>query len=387
MCFNRILCTKKQGLTVVQATDFDEVKTPAYVLDESQYINNLKRLKHIQDRTGCEILLAIKAFANPYYLAISNDYLSGVSASSLYETQLAHSVITNDIHVYSPAFKAEELDQIQLMANHIVFNSWPQWLRYRDSISKQVSCGIRINPAYSEIDQPLYDPCRPRSRFGVHPEVIQSLDGLSGFHVHALCEQHVDVLERLWGHIDDQFGQWLPDLDWINLGGGHLLTDPTYNIDRLIDFITMVQNRYGVRVILEPGTGVVVDVGYLVASVLDIIERDGLIAILDTSATAHIPDILEMPYHPRILGQSQGKYTYQLTGVTCLSGDIIGDYGFDAPLAIGDRVVFEDVAPYTMVKNTTFNGIALPDIYNYTCEKKLVSMKQFGYSDFVQRLG
>lgn len=372
---------------MLKAIDFESVKTPAYVLDETQYIKNLTLLKSIEDRTGCQILLAIKAFGNPHYLALSNDYISGISASSLHETQLAHSVITNDIHVYSPAFKAEELAQIQSMANHIIFNSWPQWMRYRDTVPSNVSCGLRINPAYSEIDQPLYDPCRPRSRFGVHPEVIQSLDGLSGFHVHALCEQHVDVLERLWGHIEDQFGEWLPQLDWINLGGGHLLTDPTYNIDRLVDFINTVQDAYNLQVILEPGTGVVVDVGYLVASVVDIIERDGLIAILDTSATAHVPDILEMPYQPRILGQSYGKYTYQLTGITCLSGDIIGDYGFDRPLAIGDRVVFEDVAPYTMVKNTTFNGIALPDIYNYSREKTLSVMRTFDYTDFIRRLG
>ncbi len=372
---------------MLKTSDFESIQTPAYVLNEAQYIKNLELLQHIESQTGCQILLAIKAFGNPHYLDISNAYISGVSTSSLHETQLASSIIKRDIHVYSPAFKANELTRIQSMANHIVFNSWPQWVRYRDTIPESVSCGIRINPAYSEIDQPLYDPCRPRSRFGVHPESIHDLDGILGFHVHALCEQHVDVLERLWGHIEDQFGQWLPHLEWINLGGGHLLTDPTYNIKRLIDFVNTVQAKYNLRVILEPGTGAVVDVGYLVTSVVDIIERDGFIAILDTSATAHIPDILEMPYTPRVLGQSYGKYTYHLTGITCLSGDIIGDYGFDHPLSIGDRVVFEDVAPYTMVKNTTFNGIALPDIYNYSSEKQLSVMRKFDYTDFVRRLG
>ncbi|WP_100487032.1 carboxynorspermidine decarboxylase [Sporolactobacillus pectinivorans] len=374
--------------------DFNQVPSPGYVVDERLLTKNLEILKSIQDRTGCKILLAQKAFSMFALYPLIGNYLSGVASSSLFEARLGHEEMGKEVHVYSPAYSDGDFENILNYADHIVFNSFSQWKHFKDRVQrspKKIECGIRVNPEYSEVETGLYDPCAPYSRMGVtkanfHPEW---LDGIDGLHFHTLCEQNSDALEHTLQIIDKKFGKYLKEMKWLNFGGGHHITRPDYDLERLIRCIRLMQEKYGLEVYLEPGEAVALNTGYLVSTVLDITHNGMDIAILDTSATCHMPDVLEMPYRPEMIGAGKPgelDHTYRLGGPTCLAGDIIGDYSFNEPLHVGDRLIFRDMAIYSMVKNNTFNGIALPCIATFNETDGLRVVKRFGYDQFKNRL-
>lgn len=374
--------------------DFNQVPTPSYVIDEQLLIRNLEILKSVMDRTGCEILLAQKAFSMYSVYPLIGKYLSGTTASSLFEARLGAEEMGKEVHIFSPAYKEEEFDEILRLCDHIVFNSISQWRKYKEHVlgsSKPVSCGIRINPEYSEIETDLYNPCFKNSRFGVVLSKLEGEDltGIEGLHFHTMCEQNSDVLERTLKVVEEKFGPYLKHMKWVNFGGGHHITRADYDLDTLVRCINHIKEKYDVQVYLEPGEAIALNAGYLVTKVLDILENGMQLAIVDTSASCHMPDVLEMPYRPNILGSGKPyeyPYTYRLGGPTCLAGDVIGDYSFTKPLEPGDRLVFCDMAIYTMVKNNTFNGINLPSIVLNTIDEGLKIIKEFGYEDFKRRL-
>ena len=375
--------------------DFSVLPSPCYIVDERLLLRNLEILNSVQHRTGCSILLALKGFSMYSVFPLVGKYLKGVTASSLFEARLGNEEMGKEVHIYAPAYREEEFDQILENCDHIIFNSFNQWNRFKTKVislkTKQISCGLRINPEYSEIETPIYDPCFQYSRLGVtlsnfRPE---ELEGLEGFHFHTMCEQNSDTLERTIQVVDQKFGQFIKTMKWLNFGGGHHITRPDYDIETLVRSITFFQDKYGVDIYLEPGEAVALNTGFLVAKVLDIVDNGMKIAILDTSAACHMPDVLEMPYRPEIIGAGKPgeyPYTYRLGGPTCLAGDIIGDYTFRQPLKSGDRLVFCDMAHYTMVKNNTFNGVNLPSIALFNEEKGIKIIRQFGYADFKTRL-
>ncbi|MCM1334527.1 MAG: carboxynorspermidine decarboxylase [Bacteroides sp.] len=370
-----------------------ELETPAYVIDEKKLIRNLEILQGVERRMGCHILLAQKAFsAYPFYPLIGR-YLSGTASSGLYEARLGHEEMRKENHTFSAAFREGEIDEILRYSDHIVFNSFSQLERYRERArSAGVEIGLRLNPEYSTQEgHELYDPCSPRSRLGITRRNFQpdKLGGVSGFHFHTLCEQNSDALEETLAAVEEKFGEWLTKMKWINFGGGHHVTRGDYDIPRLERCIRRMREKYGLTVYLEPGEAVALDAGYLVTTVLDLTENDRPIAILDTSAACHMPDVLEMPYRPPLLnGGEPGEkpYTYRLGSQTCLAGDVIGEYSFDEPLAVGDRLVFKDMAIYSMVKNNTFNGMPLPAIAALRADGRVEVLKTFGYEDFKGRL-
>lgn len=374
--------------------DFNEVPSPGYVVDERLLVKNLELLKSVQDRTGCKILLAQKAFSMFALYPLIGKYLSGVASSSLYEARLGREEMGKEVHVYAPAYSAGDFDRILQVADHLVFNSFSQWDRFKDRVgqaSHPIECGIRVNPEYSEVKTGLYDPCAPFSRMGVTAANFQpdDLDGLSGIHFHTLCEQNSDALEHTLQAVDEKFGLYLKKMKWINFGGGHHITRPDYDVERLIRCIRFMQDKYGLDVYLEPGEAVALNTGYLVSTVLDITHNGMANAILDTSATCHMPDVLEMPYRPNIINAGkpgEWPYTYRLGGPTCLAGDVIGDYSFREPLHVGSRLVFCDMAIYSMVKTNTFNGIALPAIATFNEDAGVQVIRSFGYEDFKNRL-
>ncbi len=369
-----------------------QAPSPCFVVDEALLIQNLELLSSVQERTGCRILLAQKAFSMFSLYPLIGKYLSGATASGLYEARLGFEEMGKENHVFSPAYRDEEFDEITRLCGHIVFNSFSQWQKYKDrALAARCECGIRINPECSTQDHAIYDPCSPGSRLGVtaanfRPEL---LGGISGLHFHTLCEQDADALERTLDAVEEKFGAYLPRMKWLNFGGGHHITRPDYNVEKLISLINRTQQRYGVQVYLEPGEAVALNAGFLVCTVLEIVENGITNAILDTSAACHMPDVLEMPYRPPLLGAGlpeEKPYCYRLGGPTCLAGDIIGDYSFDQPLAPGDRLIFGDMAHYSMVKTNTFNGMALPSIANLDQSGRLRVQKTFGYEDFKGRL-
>lgn len=374
--------------------DFTRFPTPAYVVDERLLIKNLELLRSVMDRTGCKILLAQKGFSMFHFYPLIGKYLSGTTASSLFEARLGASRMGGETHIFQPAYDKEELGEILGYANHIVFNSVKQWITYRDFVAacgKKVSFGLRINPEYSEIETDIYNPCIKGSRFGATLEQLQGVDlaGIEGLHFHTMCEQNSDVLERTLTVVEEKFGHLIHQMKWINFGGGHHITRPDYDVERLVRCIKHIQDTYGVQVYLEPGEAVALNTGYLTAKVLDIHENGMQCAILNTSAACHMPDVLEMPYRPEIIGAGkpgEKAHTYRLGGPTCLAGDVIGDYSFDRPLQEGDHLVFCDMAHYSMVKNNTFNGVRLPAIAVYTKEGEAKVIKEFGYEDFEMRL-
>ena len=375
--------------------DYSALPTPCYILDERLLLRNLEILHSVQQRTGCKILLALKAFSMYSVFPLVSKYLMGVTASSLFEARLGYEEMGKEVHIYAPAYIEEEFDEILNHCDHIVFNSFDQWKQYKSKVievkRRKISCGIRINPQYSEIETPIYDPCFQYSRLGVtlpnfRPE---ELDGIEGLHFHTLCEQNSDTLERTIKVVDDKFGEFIKTMKWVNFGGGHHITRSGYDLEKLVRAITFFQDKYGINIYLEPGEAVALNTGFLVGRVLDIVDNGMKIAILNTSAACHMPDVLEMPYRPNI--KNAGKpaeypYTYRLGGHTCLAGDIIGDYSFKQPLKLGDRLVFDDMAHYTMVKNNTFNGVNLPSIARFNEEEGIQIIKQFGYEDFKSRL-
>nr|WP_040196338.1 carboxynorspermidine decarboxylase [Candidatus Soleaferrea massiliensis] len=374
--------------------DFNRLPTPCYVVDEGLLRRNLELLHSIETRTGCHILLALKAFSMYSTFPLIARYLDGVTASGLLEARLGYEEMGKAVHVFSPAYSEDEFDEIIGYCGHIVFNSFDQWRRFAPKIQasgKQISCGIRINPGYSEIETDLYNPCFQNSRLGVTLERFEpeALDGIEGLHFHTMCEQNADTLERTLAVVEEKFGRWLGRMKWINFGGGHHITRPDYDVERLVRCIEHIQDTYDVEVYLEPGEAVALNTGFLVAKVLDVVENGMNIAILDTSAACHMPDVLEMPYRPQIIGAGiprEKAYTYRLGGPTCLAGDIIGDYSFDQPLFPGKRLVFCDMAIYTMVKNNTFNGMNLPSIVLHHEDGTDEVVKRFGYEDFKARL-
>jgi carboxynorspermidine decarboxylase len=378
----------------MRTIDFCKFPTPSYVVDEGRLIENLEILKKVIDRTGCKILLAQKAFSMYRTYPLIRKYLTGTTASSLFEAKLGREEMGGETHIYAPAFRESEFSEILEYTDHIVFNSLNQWKKYKNLVKecgKDISCGIRINPEYSEIETKLYDPCRAGSRMGtvIGQLMPEALKGIEGLHFHTLCEQGSDTLKRTLEKVEEKFGVYLFQMKWINFGGGHHITREDYDIEILIECIQYFQKKYNLEVYLEPGEAVALNAGYLVSEVLEIMENEGKIGILDTSAACHMPDVLEMPYRPDILGSGkpgEKAYTYSFGGPTCLAGDIIGEYSFETMLKAGDRVVFSDMAIYSMVKNNTFNGVNLPSIYLVKENGEIELVKQFGYEDFKRRL-
>lgn len=375
--------------------DVNSIPSPCYVVDERLLIKNLEVLDSIQQRTGCKILLAQKGFSMYSVYPLVGKYLKGVTSSSLFEARLGYEKMGKEVHVYAPAYVEEEFDELLKYSDHIVFNSFDQWNRFKDKVknvhSKKIECGIRVNPEYSEIQTPIYDPCYKYSRLGVtlsnfRPE---ELDGIDGLHFHTMCEQNSDTLERTIKVVDEKFGEFIKKMKWLNLGGGHHITRPDYDIETLVRSILYLKDKYSVDIYLEPGEAIALNTGFLVARVLDIVDNGMKIAILDTSAACHMPDVLEMPYRPNIIDAGKPdeySHTYRLGGLTCLAGDVIGDYSFKQPLKPGDRLVFCDMAHYTMVKNNMFNGVNLPSIALYNEAEGVKVIRQFGYEDFRSRL-
>ena len=368
--------------------------SPAYVVDERLVRRNLGILKDVSERAGCRILLAQKAFSMfSLYPLLWEGGLAGTAASGLYEARLGREEMGGEVHVFSPAYREEEFDAIAEIADHVVFNSFAQWRRFGPrAVAAGCSCGLRLNPECSTQEgHAIYDPCAPGSRLGVTAANFEpeALAGIEGFHFHTLCEQDSDALEKTLDALEETFGAYLGRVKWINFGGGHHITREGYDIERLIRLIARVRARYGVEVYLEPGEAVVLNAGYLVCSVLDTLRNGVDIAILDASAACHMPDVLEMPYRPPLLNAGlpgERAHTYRLAGPTCLAGDVIGDYSFDAPLKAGDRLAFGDMALYTMVKNNTFNGMPLPAIAVIGEDGALRVVKRFDYEDFKGRL-
>ena len=374
--------------------DLNALPSPCYVVDEGLLIKNLEKMKSVIDQTGCKILLAQKGFSMFSVYPLIGQYLNGVTSSSVHEARLGYEEMGKEVHTYAPAFSETEIDEILSYSDHIVFNSFQQYNQFKEKIKnhpKQIEVGLRINPEYSEIEVDMYNPCFSHSRFGVTLENFEAdqLEGIDGLHFHTMCEQNSDTLERTVQVVDEKFGKYIKNMKWINFGGGHHITRPDYDIETLIRSIMFMKNKYGVQVYLEPGEAVALNTGFLVATVLDTLHNGMPIAILDTSAACHMPDVLEMPYRPEIIGAgmpNEKAYTYRFGGPTCLAGDVIGDYSFDEPLKPGDKLVFCDMGHYSMVKNNTFNGVNLPSIVLNTVNDGSKVIKQFGYDDFRSRL-
>ncbi|MBO5459073.1 MAG: carboxynorspermidine decarboxylase [Lachnospira sp.] len=385
--------------------NFNEVSTPAYIVDERLLEKNLKLLAQVMERTGCKILLAQKGFSMYSLYPLIGKYLSGTTASSLYEAKLGKEEMGKETHIFAPAYKEEEFAEIVSLCDHIVFNSLHQYDKFRGKTAN-CGCGIRVNPEYAEVEHEIYNPCCAGSRLGttlkefeeelsVNP---QALDGIEGIHFHVMCEQNSDTLERVLAHLEEKFGKYMAmeQIKWVNFGGGHHITRSDYDVELLVKCINHIKSTYDVQVYLEPGEAVALNTGYLVAQVLEVQNKsfslnqvETVPVILDASAACHMPDVLEMPYRPEIIGAGkpgEKKYCYRFGGNTCLAGDIIGDYSFDYRLKAGDKLVFCDMAHYSMVKNNTFNGIALPDILSYNEERGIRLIKRFGYENFKTRL-
>lgn len=367
--------------------------SPCYIVDESALIKNLELLDSVRKRTSCKILLAQKAFSMYCLYPLISKYLDGTTASGVYEARLGYEEMGKEVHAFAPAFSDSDFDELLNYCGHIVFNSFSQWKYFRPLALEhpEIGFGLRINPEYSEIETEIYNPCAVNSRMGITLDNFEpnELDGISGLHFHTMCEQNSDTLKRTIVSVEKKFAPYLKRMKWINFGGGHHITRSDYDIETLIECIEYVQNKYDVTVYLEPGEAIALNAGYLLTTVLDIIHNGMDIAIIDASAACHMPDVLEMPYRPEIIGAGKPnelKYTYRLGAPTCLAGDIVGDYSFDKPLEIGDRLLLCDMAIYSMVKNNTFNGMPLPSIAISHINGEFELWKKFGYEDFKSRL-
>lgn len=391
---------RESGFGRVISMRIEELKTPCYIVEEEKLKKNLKILKHVMEETGCHILLAQKAFSMYYSYPLLGQVLSGTTASGLYEAKLGAEEMGKENHIFSAAYREDEFEEIAELCDHVVFNSIGQLRQFQEIAgAKGKSIGIRINPECSTQEgHAIYDPCAPGSRLGITLSQLQEAESVygkellarvEGLHFHTLCEQNADDLKTTLEAVEEKFGSYLKNMKWLNMGGGHHITRADYDVELLISCICRIQETYGVEVYLEPGEAVALNAGLLLTRVLDITENGGVRnAILDTSAACHMPDVLEMPYRPplRNSGKPEEKaYTYRLGGPTCLAGDVIGDYSFDKELTIGQRLVFEDMAIYSMVKNNTFNGMKLPAIVWKSGEDYRI-VKEFGYEDFKMRL-
>ncbi len=382
----------------------DQLPTPCYVVDEDRLEENLKILAGVMEETGCRILLAQKAFSAYGLYPLIGKYLNGTTASGLFEARLGRQEMALhpelrernlETHVFSAAYREDEFQEIAGLCDHVVFNSFAQLEKFRDTARKMgAGIGLRINPECSTQEgHAIYDPCSPGSRLGITADQFseEKLSGVEGLHFHTLCEQDADDLERTLDAVEEKFGRYLslPQMKWLNFGGGHHITRKDYQIPLLIRCIRRIKERYGLQVYLEPGEAVALNAGYLLTKVLDVVENGGVsIAILDTSAACHMPDVLEMPYRPPLKDSGmpgEKAYTFRLAGPTCLAGDVIGDYSFDEPLKVGQELVFQDMAIYSMVKNNTFNGMPLPAIA-FMRQGECRIWKQFGYENFKCRL-
>ena len=378
--------------------DVYSVPSPSYVIDEYQLEKNLQILADVQKRSGAKVLLALKAFSFFHAAPLIMKYLSGTCASGPHEARLGREEYGGEVHTYAAAYRPQEMAEVLALSNHVVFNSFSQWQQYKEQALEaqatrpELSFGLRINPEHSEGAAAIYDPCAPCSRMGITADKFagQDLTGISGLHFHTLCEQNFEPLARTLDAIENRFSKILPHVEWVNFGGGHHITHESYQIEQLITRVKDFSARHKVQVYLEPGEAIALNAGIFVSEVLDTVHNQMDLAILDASATCHMPDVLEMPYRPRITGAgepNQLAHTYRLGGPSCLSGDVIGDYSFDQPLKAGQRLMFEDMAIYTMVKNTTFNGIPLPTIVTTNSQKGTSSIvKSFNYNDFKMRL-
>ncbi|WP_352401082.1 carboxynorspermidine decarboxylase [Anaerotignum sp.] len=368
------------------------VETPCYVVDEKRLLQNLSILKDVAKRADCKILLAQKAFSMFAVYPLIGQYLAGTTASGLFEAKLGFEEMGKENHIFSAAYIEKEFDEIVKICDHISFNSIAQWQKLKDkALGAGKSCGIRVNPQHSTQDHGIYDPCAESSRLGVTRDNFfpEQLEGIEGLHFHTLCEQNSDALLETLEAVEEKFGEFLHRMKWVNFGGGHHITREDYDRDLLINCIRNFKEKYDVEVYLEPGEAVALHAGYLVTSVLDIVHNGIDIALLDASAACHMPDVIEMPYRPPLWQSGKPKqrqYTFRLAGATCLAGDVIGDYSFDHPLSIGDKLIFEDMAIYSMVKNNTFNGMCLPSIALLDEGRTIKMIRKFGYEDFKMRL-
>ncbi|NBN94135.1 MAG: carboxynorspermidine decarboxylase [Verrucomicrobia bacterium] len=378
--------------------DLTKVPSPCHVLHRGLLEQNLRILRTVMDRSGAKVLLALKGFAQFSEAKLITKYLAGTTASGIHEALLGREEFGGEVHAYSPAFKDEEFADLLRVADHISFNSPTQWKRHKaaaQAAGRKLSFGLRVNPEHAEVDVELYNPCAAGSRLGTLRSEIKSaadLDGLEGLHFHTMCQQGSDVLERTVAAFEAKFGEFIPQMKWVNFGGGHHITREGYDLERLIRVITGFRQRWGqhIQVYLEPGEAIGIGTGVLVGTVLDLVHNGVDIAIIDVSATCHMPDTLEMPYRADIMDADlPGKlpHTYRLGSVTCLAGDVIGDYSFAAPLKIGQRLVFMDMSHYTFVKNTTFNGVPLPAIASFDpASGQTQVVRRFGYADYKNRL-
>lgn len=381
------------------AFDVESVETPAYVVDRGLLKKNLEKLALVQRDSGARILLALKGFSMFATFDLVREYLHGCCSSGLHEALLGHEEFRKELHVYAPAFKQAEMETIIPISHHISFNSLTQWRKWRPLLDAAraagkpaPSPGIRVNPEHSEVACSLYDPCSPSCRLGIRAETLEGedLSGLEGLHFHALCEQDSDVLERTLAAVERRFPKLLAQVQWVNMGGGHHITRKDYDVERLIRVLRTFRERWGKEVYIEPGEAAGLNTGYLVAEVQDVVASDMPTAILDLSATAHMPDCLEMPYRPHIFGAGlpgEFPHEYKMGGMSCLAGDVLTGFSFPEPLKVGQRLVFADMAHYTMVKTTTFNGVPHPDIAIYDpTTKDYRVVRRFGYADFKNKL-
>lgn len=383
-----------EGNERLLAVSREAVETPVYLLDEILMEENMRLTRYVKDRTGCKILHALKSYASFATFPMMSTYLDGTCASGLYEARLGREEFGGEVHTFAAAYKEKELGQILKYSDTIVFNSFDQLRVYGKKAQKRgLDIGLRVNPGYAEVETEMYNPCASCSRLGItndrFEEEFASVRAMvDGLHFHAMCEQNADVLERVLHSFEKLYGKHVRGLKWVNFGGGHHITRDDYDIEGLIGLVNGFKTKYGVQVYLEPGESNVYNAGVLVSSVLDIVKNEMEIAIIDASAEAHMPDVLLMPYRPFAMTSGtpkEKKYTYRVAGPSCLAGDVVGDYSFDEPLMRGDRIVFCDMALYSIVKNTTFNGIRLPDIAVVRDGGKIETVRRFGYRAYRDR--
>lgn len=381
-----------------ESVAWDSIPSPAYVLDESRLRRNLALISQVQQLSGAQIIVAFKGFSMFSAFPWLREYgITGATASSLNEAILAHEEMKGEVHVYAPAYSDEDFPELLKLAHHITFNSFTQWEKFKPQVEaaraggKEIHIGIRINPEYAEVETDLYNPAGPFSRLGVTRSNFRAdlLDGVDGLHFHTLCEKDSDTLERTLEVVERNFGEFLPQMKWVNFGGGHLMTRAGYDTDRLIRVVRAFREKWGVHVILEPGSAFGWQTGWLVSEVLDIVDNGKKTLLLDVSVSAHMPDVLEMPYRPTVLGAAEPQelpFDYLLGGTTCLAGDVIDEYSFDHEVKVGERIVFDDMIHYTMVKTTFFNGVKHPDIGIWHQNGEYEVVRRFGYQQFKDKL-